>query len=141
MRYNSIHAYLDAVFADIANPSDTAIAKAKADYWKLYRHNYQKDRRANIKEFTLGFDGEALLKIDNKRQELSVSEFLYQCVYRALKTSKSVMDNKLLGVIQQQQLQIIMQLETLLEGEDTLVTETILERMEVLEMNIQNLRS
>jgi len=139
MTYKSVHEYLDIVFANVVDPSSADIVKAKADYWKWYRLEYQKQRRTKVKEFTLGFDAETMQDIHNKRNGLSVSEFLYQSVYGAIQSEQGVTDTTLLGVIQQQQLQIIMLLERFLERNDTPLTESVLERMELLESTLQNL--
>ena len=140
MSYLNLYHYLDTVFRDVSNPSDTEIAKAKAEYWKQYRFQHQRQRRTKIKEFTLGLDAKTMHEIHNKRNGLSVSEFLYKSVFQVLQSENGVADIKLLGCIQQQQLQIIMLLEELLDRHDSAIIESVLERMETLEVNLQNLR-
>jgi len=138
-QYTSVHEYLDEVFSDVLAPTHQQIADAKKRYWRLYLDAYQQKRRSRIKEFTLGFDTEKMQVIHQKRNALSVSEFLYHCVFNALET-EALMEGKLLQTIHANQLEIITVLEELLEQKDDELTESYLEKMEMLELQILELK-
>ncbi len=138
-QYSSVHEYLDEVFTNIDNPNNQQIADTKKRYWRLYLDTYQQKRRSRIKEFTLGFDVEKIQIIHQKRNGLSISEFLYRCVFSALET-ESIIDTQLLNTIHANQLEIISALEELLEKNGIEITETFLEKMEVLELQILQLK-
>ncbi|MFC5044106.1 hypothetical protein ACFSTE_09345 [Aquimarina hainanensis] len=137
--YTSLHEYLDIVFGAIENPTIQQIKDAKKQYRKLYLEAYQKQRRERIKEFTLGFNYQKMLLIHKERGELSVSAFLYQCIYSVLK-NQGISDTRLLGKIHASQLEIIDAFETLTEHSDSYILEVFLEKMETLETQIIQLK-
>lgn len=51
MTYTSLHHYLDIHLSE--NASDTDIKQAKADYWKWYRKEHRRQRRAEAKSLHL----------------------------------------------------------------------------------------
>lgn len=137
--YDSVHQYLDEVLADVSHPTDNQIADAKKQYWRLYLDDYQQKRRSNIKEYTLGFDRQLLQLIHQKRETLNVSQFLYRCVFGVLENNR-VIDITLLKNIHANQLEIIANLEELLDGNTTTISEVFLEKMETLELQIVKLK-
>ena len=139
MSYNSIHEYLDHVFADSLNPSTDEIITAKKQYWRWYLNAYQQERRSRIKEYTLGFDAEKMQRIHKKRDELSVSEFLYHCVFSALESDKTI-DTGQLNTICSQQQEIIGLLEEIIDNDATEMTESLLDKMEALEVQLIQLK-
>ena len=133
-RYHSIHEYLDEVLADIAHPTDAEIKSAKQAYWKLYYRQYRKDKRKERKEFTLGFSAEILKQINEKRDTLSISQFLYTSVHQALhNTEMPVQDNSILKEIDYKLMEIINLLEEHSE------TEILIEKIEQLETQFTEL--
>ncbi|GGI58466.1 hypothetical protein [Winogradskyella haliclonae] len=139
MSYNSIHEYLDHVFADSSNPSTEEIIAAKKQYWRQYLNHYQQKRRSRIKEYTLGFDAEKMQCIHRKRGGLSVSEFLYHCVFSALESDKTI-DTGQLNTICNQQQEIIGLLEEIIDNDATEMTASLLDKMEVLEVQLLQLK-
>ena len=138
--YRSLHHYLDCTLQDNPNASDVEIKQTKEGYWRLYRNHYQKKRRNNIQEFTLGFDRKTLQKINSKKEkEDSISTFLYKCVFSCLERDSQV-DTKVFGEIHQNQMGIIHLLEEVLDT-DSSISEKILEKMELLELQINSLNS
>lgn len=132
--FTSVHHYLDTVFANRVNPSEQEVKQAKCDYWKLYHSYYRKQRRKRKKEFTLGFDKKTLIKIHQRKEKLSVSEFLYKSVNNAIGDSaRIIFDSSQLEILHQKLMELISLVEELLEQEDTQIKESVLIRLEHLE--------
>lgn len=132
-KYTSLHDYLDAALSHIDNPSHQEIKQAKRNYWKLYYTHYRRQKRIVRKEYTLGFDTDSLKQLQQKKGDLSVSQFLYQIVEQAIGKLPTVQDKTLLGNIDRQLMQLINLLEDLLASEHTELNEQILEQIEALE--------
>lgn len=132
--YTSLHDYLDTVLSHIDNPSHQEIKQAKRDYWKQYYTHYRRQKRIVRKEYTLGFDTDSLKQLQQKKGNLSVSQFLYQIVEQAIDGKcPTVQDKTLLGNIDRQLMRLINLLEDLLASEHTKLNEQILEQIEALE--------
>lgn len=132
--YTSLHNYLDTTLSHIDNPSHQEIKQAKRDYWKQYYTHYRRQKRNVRKEYTLGFDVDILKQLQQKKGNLSVSQFLYQIVEQAIdEKCPTTQDKTLLGNIDRQLMQLINLLEDLLELENTELNEQVLEQIENLE--------
>jgi glyoxylase-like metal-dependent hydrolase (beta-lactamase superfamily II) len=133
--YGSLYAYLDDVLAKMDNPSLQLVKQAKRDYWKLYFRHYRKERRQGRREFTLGFDSDALERIDYQRGDLSVSKFLYLAVEHALSDGMTVqpIDRELLSNMHHMLALTVSLLEELLDREQRALTEEVLGHIEQLE--------
>lgn len=132
--YTSLHDYLDTALSHIDNPSHQEIKQAKRDYWKQYYSHYRRQKRIVRKEYTLGFDAGSLKELQQKKGDLSVSQFLYQIVEQAIDGKHpTVQDKTLLGNIDRQLMQLINLLEDLLASEHTELNEQVLEQIENLE--------
>jgi hypothetical protein len=132
--YTSLHDYLDTALSHIDNPSHQEIKQAKRDYWKQYYTHYRRQKRIVRKEYTLGFDADSLKQLQQKKGDLSVSQFLYQIVEQAIDGKyPTVLDKTLLGNIDRQLMQLINLLEDLLESKNTELNEQILEQIVALE--------
>lgn len=132
--YTSLHDYLDTALSHIDNPSHQEIKQAKRDYWKQYYTHYRRQKRIVRKEYTLGFDAGSLKQLQQKKGDLSVSQFLYQIVEQAIDGKHpTVQDKTLLGNIDRQLMQLINLLEDLLVSEHTELNEQVLEQIENLE--------
>lgn len=136
--YDSVYQYLDKVFANTNNPTKEQIILAKKQYRRLYLDAYQKQRRTRIREYTLGLDAKTINGIHQQRGDLSVSEFLYDCLFQKLEVH-SELDRRLINTVHTQQLEIIVALEEVLAIEDTEAIELILEKLEVLIKTFQKL--
>ena len=132
--FTSVHHYLDTVFVNSVNPSEQEVKQAKCDYWKLYHSYYRKQRRKRKKEFTLGFDKKTLIRIHQRKEKLSVSEFLYKSVNNAIGNNAHILfDLSQLEILHQKLMELISLVEELLEQEDTQIIESVLIRLEHLE--------
>lgn len=140
MKYKSVHAYLDTVLKDIPHPTHSDIKNAKREYYSLWYKHYRREKRKLRKEYTLGFDTEILSKIHNKRDTLSVSQFLYQCVLQSLEedTTSKIIHMELLRAIQQQLMQLINGIEEAIDN-DLLNDNEILFKIEKLEQEFEML--
>lgn len=70
--YKSLHDYLDNVFSG-TSPSETEIAQAKKEYWRVYNTHLKQNQRKKHKEVTLALDKkqwEALLERRNPNQSV-----------------------------------------------------------------------
>lgn len=70
--YKSLHDYLDKVFSG-TSPSETEIAQAKKEYWRVYNTHLKQNQRKKCKEVTLALDKkqwEALLERRNPNQSV-----------------------------------------------------------------------
>lgn len=133
-QYTSVHQYLDAVLKNNPNASVQEVKEAKAQYWKQYYAHYRRKRRKLRKEFTLSFDKKQLELIHQKRMQLSVSEFLYSCVFEALSTSNvSIVNADMLSPLHQKLMELISLLEESLDNESKYDFESLLIRIEQLE--------
>ncbi|QTE21085.1 hypothetical protein [Polaribacter cellanae] len=140
-RYTSVHQYLDEVLGQIQNPTDSQIKKAKQAYWKIYYGYYRKQKRKTRKEFTLGFYPDQLEQIHQKRENLSVSEFLYNCVFLILKNDAiSFANNYQLDELYQKVMELITLVEELLEEHTYQKIEEILLRLETIEEQFTTLQ-
>ncbi|WP_335974018.1 hypothetical protein [Gaetbulibacter jejuensis] len=132
--YTSLHDYLDTALSHIDNPSHQEIKQAKRNYWKQYYTHYRRQKRIVRKEYTLGFDTHSLKQLQQKKGNLSVSQFLYQIVEQAIDGKRqTVQDKTLLGNIDRQLMKLINLLEDLLASEHTELNEQVLEQIENLE--------
>lgn len=140
-RYTSVHQYLDEVVGKIANPTDLEIKRAKKAYLKLYYTHYRKQKRRTRKEFTLGFYSDQLEQIHQKREKLSVSEFLYNCVFLTLKNDAiSFANNHQLDELYQKVMELISLVEELLEEHTHQKMEEVLLRLETIEEQFATLQ-
>lgn len=138
MKYKSLHAYLDAVLHQIPHPTHADIKNAKREYWKLWYRHYRREKRKIRKEYTLGFDATTVRDIHNKRGKLSVSEFLYSCVFGALYEEKPLLqDQELLNEIHSALMQLLNVLEEAIE--DEIVLPNIPEQLSQIEAQFEKL--
>lgn len=133
--YTSLHNYLDAELSHLDNPSHQQIKQAKREYWKQYYAHYRRDKRKIRKEYTLGFDANALKQIQQKKGKLTVSQFLYQTIEQAISNNPiPLQDTSVLGSIDRQLMHLIDLMEELLSSNSNELNEQILEQIEALEM-------
>ena len=133
-KYKSVHQYLDEVLGTIKNPTDSQIKKAKQEYWKIYYGYYRKQKRKTRKEFTLGFYPDQLEQIHQKRMQLSVSEFLYNCVFQILNdTSVSISESNQIDQLYKRIMELISLVEELLDEYHHQKIEEVLLRLETIE--------
>lgn len=139
--YKGLHDYLDTVFASKNHVTEEEIIAEKKAYWKLYYRHYRKYRRTHVKrEFTLGFDKQALKLMHQKRKDLSISEFLYACIYTILTGEKyHLLDTKPIDKLHQQLMELISLIEELLEDYDIEMNQEILSRLENIEQQFLKL--
>jgi len=137
MKYSNIYEYLDAVFGTNANPSKEDVISAKKQYYKFWHKEYNRKRRKQRKEFTLGFDTKTLQRIKQEKGTRTVSKYLYDAVFNTLDGGhKSDFDNEQLVVIHQKLMQLIALLE---EDAESPHIEQLLERIEALELQFSKL--
>ena len=135
MKHKNLHSYLDESLGAIANPSHQQIKEAKRDYWKQWYRFYRAERRIKTKEFTLGFTTEYLERIHKRRGTQSVSQFLYASIQQTLEQEQQpIYDTKRLGEVDNTLMELINLLEELLNAEQRELTEAILERIEIVEL-------
>ena len=139
-KYNSLYEYLEMALANLPQPTHKQIKQAKKEYWRLWFKHYHRQRRENRKEFTLGFGRQSLQLIHQKRGKLSISKFLYQAVASALDSNTIAIDKELLDAIHLHLMELISLVEELLDNESVEVTETMLERLETLELQFYQLK-
>lgn len=140
-KYHSLYASLDVALVDIPNPTDEQIKQTKKAYWKCWFKHYHRQRRKERKEFTLGFDRQSLQLINQKRGKLSVSQFLYNAIAMALDLNPvPIGDKEHLDTIHLNLMQLICLVEELLDTQSFQITETILDRLEVLEIQFNTLK-
>ena len=140
--YKGLHHYLDVVFTDHDNPNDAEIIAKKKEYWKLYYKHYRNHRRRYVKkEFTMAFDKNDLNRIHDKRENLSVSEFLYWCVEKVLLNKDiSFASNKQIDLLSQNMMGLISLVEELMDQYDQKIIEDLLDKLDKLEEQITMLR-
>lgn len=96
--YKSLHNYLDKVFSG-TSPSETEIAQAKKEYWRVYNTHLKQNQRKKYKEVTLALDKkqwEALLERRNPNQSVHayIKELLTHHIdYSPIVTSTIIHDN------------------------------------------------
>lgn len=137
MKYNSLHEYLDDVFKG-KQASRAEIKEAKREYWKLWYRHYRKEERERKREFTLRLHPEEIQQMDEKRGELSYSQFLYKAVRQAIISTKEPQyDPKAFGHIKQLLMEVINLLEELINEGGGELTEEIITKMEKLHEDFQ----
>ena len=137
MKYNSLHEYLDDVFKD-KQASRAEIKEAKREYWKLWYRHYRKEERKRKREFTLRLHPQEIEQMDEKRGELSYSQFLYMAVRQAIISRKEPQcDPRAYGHIKQLLMEVINLLEELINEGGGELTEEILIKMEKLQEDFE----
>ena len=136
-KYKNLHDYLDEVFSNIEHSTNQQIKEAKRAYWKKYYRHYRREKRKSRKEYTLGFNVDHLTQIQQRKGDLSVSEFLYEVIEKAINVNEDMplhYDKKLLGKIDQHLMSLIDLIEDWMESQETSNIEMkILERIEMIE--------
>ena len=135
--YTSIHHYLDIVLSKISNPTNQQIKEAKKAYWRLWYRNYRKEQRILKKEFTLRLDEKTVRAIEKQKGKATISTFLHNAVVDAIGSENTnSLDRDTLGLIHQNQLEIINLLEELEDTMDRKLHTEILNRLSLLEGQI-----
>lgn len=138
--YTSIHQYLDIVLQNHPKASPIEVETAKKTYWKLYYAYYRKQKRKKRKEFTLGFYPKQLKEIKSKKDNRSVSRFLYDCVEIVLQEDIiAPYDKEALARIHLQLMQLITLVEELIDTTETNNSHKLLERLEQLETDFSTI--
>ncbi|WP_438965116.1 hypothetical protein [Flavobacterium sp.] len=133
-KYNSLYEFLDDNLKGINNPSNEQVIELKKQYWKEYFYHYRKNYRQKFKEVTLRFDKKSIEKINAKKGNQALAQFLYDCIEMALESNQNgIMDKETLGLINLNLMNVIHLLEELIDTNNATLTEEVLERIEELE--------
>jgi hypothetical protein len=133
-KYNSLYEFLEDNLKDIKNPTDEFIMELKKKYWRAYFYHYRKSYRLKFQEVVLRYDKKTIDKINAKKGSQTLLQFLYNCIDSAVESEQvGIIDQKSLGEISLQLMQVIQLLEELIATDNTRITEEILERMEKIE--------
>ena len=133
-KYNSLYEFLDDNLKGINNPSNEQIIELKKKYWKDYFYHYRKNYRQKFQEVTLRFSKKNIEKLNAKKGNQSLAQFLYDCIEMALESNQNgIMDKETLGQISLNLMNVIHLLEEQIDTNNATLTEEVLERIEELE--------